>query len=113
MESAAQLYSKWNKASKNVNKTSIEYEATINSLRSKKKVYPSDIKNLVNKFNNYQNAKLEQNTYMAKLHRANFNESLFKGKSYTLSKSAPKKNVKSKLKEKYGSNRTLRQRVKA
>ena len=76
MVSVTNLYNQWNKATKNVNKTSSEFEFTVEKLRSKKKVTPSDIKNLVSKFNDFQNSKLEQNMFMTKLHRANFSENV-------------------------------------
>jgi len=109
MESTLQLYKKWNEATQNVNRTVENFQYKVNSLRSKRSVSPSDIKNLVAKFDNYQNAKIEQDTYMHRLHKANF-ETVFKGKSYKLSKRKPKNNVKITLQQKYGTNRVLRRK---
>ena len=108
MDSAKQLYTQWNKATQNVNKKGTEFEVMVEKLRSKKKVLPSDIKNLVSKFDNYHNSKLQQDMYMAKLHRANFSEEAFIGKSQKIGRTKPKNPVKNVLRQIYGSNRSLR-----
>ena len=108
MNSVKKLYTEWNKATRNVNRANSDFEYIVEKLRSKKNVTPSDIKNLVSKFDNFQNSKLQQDMYMTKLHRANFSEETFKGKSQKIGRSKPKIPVKNILRQVYGSNRSLR-----